>query len=285
MDLKLVTNKRTFTEHSFWDFKGKVDYVDEWFLMKSPVSLLFLSILYVLFVFKLGPEVMKLREPFKFRSIIILYDLFQVAYSCFLLLLGSRLIISYGLLGSSCLMDKEDSRWLVSTGIYYYFFAKVMELVDTIFFVLRKNYRQVTFLHVYHHCLMMWGTWISLKYEPSYSLIFLGTINSFVHIIMYGYYALSAFPDLNKYLWWKKYITLMQILQFMCVIIHAAVNYAYSGCPPSYTILAAILLNGLLFIYLFAKFYVNSYISKNKLNSNSISIDSVANGSVNKKLD
>ncbi|CAG4986868.1 unnamed protein product [Parnassius apollo] len=211
MDLKLVTTNRTFPEHGFWDFKGKVDYVDGWFLMKSPVPLLFLSISYLLFVLKLGPKVMKLREPFKLRSTIILYNLFQVAYSCFLLFKGSRLIIPNGLLGSSCLMDEEDFRWRVSTGIYYYFFAKVTELMDTIFFVLRKNFRQVTFLHVYHHSLMMWSTWIALKYEPSYNVIFLGTINSSIHIIMYGYYALSAFPDLNKYLWWKKYITLMQI--------------------------------------------------------------------------
>ncbi|CAG4986872.1 unnamed protein product [Parnassius apollo] len=283
MDLKLVTTNRTFPEHGFWDFKGKVDYVDGWFLMKSPVPLLFLSISYLLFVLKLGPKVMKLREPFKLRSTIILYNLFQVAYSCFLLFKGSRLIIPNGLLGSSCLMDEEDFRWRVSTGIYYYFFAKVTELMDTIFFVLRKNFRQVTFLHVYHHSLMMWSTWIALKYEPSYNVIFLGTINSSIHIIMYGYYALSAFPDLNKYLWWKKYITLMQILQFMCIILHAAANYAYSACPPSYTLLASILLNALLFVYLFAEFYVNSYVNKNKINTRSKSINSLANGSVNEK--
>ncbi|CAK1603821.1 unnamed protein product [Parnassius mnemosyne] len=281
MDPKLVTNNETFWEQSFWDFKGKVDYVDEWFLMKTPVPLMFLSITYLLFILKLGPKVMKLRQPFELRRIIIIYNFFQVAYSCFILFRGSRLILYNGLLGSSCLMDKEDSRWNLSTSIYYYFFAKVTELMDTIFFVLRKNYRQVTFLHIYHHSSMMWCSWIALKYEPSYSVIFLGTINSFVHIIMYIYYALSAFPDLNKYLWWKKYITLIQILQFMCIILHAAVNYVYSGCPPSYTLLAAILLNASLFVYLFAEFYVNSYFNKNKHNSKSKKF--VTNGSVNEK--
>ncbi|CAK1603819.1 unnamed protein product [Parnassius mnemosyne] len=284
MDLKLAKNNRAFPEHSFWDFKGKVDYVDEWFLMKSPVPLLFLSITYLLFVLKLGPKVMKLRQPFQLRRVIIVYNLFQVAYSCFLFYKCSRLILAHGLLSASCLMDKEDSRWIVSTTIYYYFFAKVTELMDTIFFVLRKNYRQVTFLHIYHHSLMMWSTWIALKYEPSYSVTFLGTINSFVHIIMYAYYALSAFPRLNKYLWWKKYITLMQIVQFMCIILHAAANYAHAGCPPSYTLLAAILLNALLFVYLFAEFYFSAYVNKNKHNSNS-NTNKSANGLVNEKSD
>lgn len=42
-----------------------------------------------------------------------------------------------------------------------------------------------------------------------------GVINSFVHIIMYTYYLLAAIgPHLHKYLWWKKYITDLQMVSF-----------------------------------------------------------------------
>ena len=41
-----------------------------------------------------------------------------------------------------------------------------------------------------------------------------GLINSFVHIIMYSYYMLAAFgPTVQKYLWWKKYLTLLQMVR------------------------------------------------------------------------
>lgn len=44
-------------------------------------------------------------------------------------------------------------------------------------------------------------------------LPFTGVINSFVHIIMYTYYMLAAIgPHLHKYLWWKKYITDLQMV-------------------------------------------------------------------------
>lgn len=44
-------------------------------------------------------------------------------------------------------------------------------------------------------------------------LSFTGVINSFVHIIMYTYYMLAAIgPHLHKYLWWKKYITDLQMV-------------------------------------------------------------------------
>ena len=54
----------------------------------------------------------------------------------------------------------------LSRGAWWYFISKVVDLLDTVFFVLRKKQNQVTFLHVYHHtvtCLFSWGY---LKYLP-----------------------------------------------------------------------------------------------------------------------
>lgn len=98
-------------------------------------------------------------------------------------------------------------------GVYVYFLAKISELLDTVFFVLRKRDRQVTFLHLYHHTVMPMISWGTTKYYPGGHGTFIGLINSFVHIIMYAYYLLSALgPQMQKYLWWKKYITNMQMV-------------------------------------------------------------------------
>lgn len=48
----------------------------------------------------------------------------------------------------------------------------------------------------------------------TYSLA--GIINSFVHIIMYTYYLLAALlphHQYHRYLWWKKYITTLQMVR------------------------------------------------------------------------
>jgi len=38
-------------------------------------------------------------------------------------------------------------------------------------------------------------------------------LNSGVHILMYTYYMLSAMgPQVRKYLWWKKYMTVIQLV-------------------------------------------------------------------------
>lgn len=97
--------------------------------------------------------------------------------------------------------------------IYLYFIAKVTELLDTIFFVIRKKDKQVTFLHLYHHSIMMIGTWAYLKYSPSDNVVFIGFMNSLVHVFMYSYYGLAALgPGVAKYLWWKKYMTTFQLV-------------------------------------------------------------------------
>lgn len=44
----------------------------------------------------------------------------------------------------------------------------------------------------------------------------LGLVNSFIHAIMYGYYLLTTVaPEYKKSIWWKKYITRMQLVSFI----------------------------------------------------------------------
>ena len=41
-------------------------------------------------------------------------------------------------------------------------------------------------------------------------------LNSFIHLVMYSYYGLAALgPKYQKYLWWKKYMTKMQIVSIL----------------------------------------------------------------------
>lgn len=39
-------------------------------------------------------------------------------------------------------------------------------------------------------------------------------LNCFVHTVMYTYYMLSAFGErVRRYLWWKKYVTVLQMVR------------------------------------------------------------------------
>lgn len=91
--------------------------------------------------------------------------------------------------------------------------AKIVDLCDTIIFVIRKKDNQITFLHVYHHVFMVLVTWCALNYDPSDHWAFMAVTNCVIHAIMYTYYGISALgPMYAKYLWWKKYLTIMQLV-------------------------------------------------------------------------
>lgn len=45
------------------------------------------------------------------------------------------------------------------------------------------------------------------------------SFNALIHVVMYSYYLLAACgPSVQKYLWWKRYLTTIQIIQFVIMI-------------------------------------------------------------------
>lgn len=58
--------------------------------------------------------------------------------------------------------------------VWLYFLIKLFDLLDTVFFVLRKKQQQISFLHVYHHTGMTFGTWVCTKFLPGGHITLLG---------------------------------------------------------------------------------------------------------------
>lgn len=54
----------------------------------------------------------------------------------------------------------------IASALWWYYISKGVEFLDTAFFILRKKFNQVSFLHVYHHCTMFILWWIGIKWVP-----------------------------------------------------------------------------------------------------------------------
>ncbi|XP_050683397.1 elongation of very long chain fatty acids protein 7-like isoform X2 [Leptidea sinapis] len=244
-----------------WDItKGKYEEVDKLPLMNSPGPMLTILAVYILFVLKIGPALMTKRKPYKLTLVMLLYNTFQVVLSVYMVKKYLSTLLDKGFAPTTCHMLDNTERGPLIFGIWVYFAAKVTELLDTVFFVLRKKDNQVTFLHLYHHSVMMFGTWMYLKYWPSYTLYFIGFLNALVHVFMYMYYGLAALgPNVAKYIFWKKYLTRFQLIQFVCIILHYIVAVNRTECPPSKGVALFIGCNTAFFMFLFLNFYVKNY--------------------------
>ena len=104
--------------------------------------------------------------------------------------------------------------------------------------------------------------------------------NSFVHVIMYTYYGMAAL-GLYRYLWWKKYLTVLQMVQFCIFIVHQGQVHTHFnwGCRYPKVFPLAIVIYAIIFLVLFGNFYVQAYWRKRRLVKRVTSDDMITNGS------
>ncbi|KAI8425186.1 hypothetical protein MSG28_007010 [Choristoneura fumiferana] len=142
---------------------------------------------------------------------------------------------------------------------YGYFYIKIIDLLDTVFFLLRKKQNQVTFLHVYHHFGMIAVAWGIVKWVPGGHMTMLVTINSFVHMVMYTYYLLTSWDDSFKYsLWWKKYVTQIQIFSYLMIHFGALLVKRECRFPPQPAYI--MFPQNLFMVLMFGDFYYRTYL-------------------------
>lgn len=142
-------------------------------------------------------------------------------------------------------------------GLLVYWISKFIELLDTVYMVLRHKTRQISFLHVWHHStITLLADWAYTRSSIP-AIVPIVALNSAVHVVMYGYYALTALFPLHEFTW-KKRITQMQMTQFLIAIVHGTYGYLYHGfCIYS-------ILYGLGMLSLFSNFYYRAFIVKKK---------------------
>lgn len=238
--------------------------VKDWFLMSGPFPTLAICLTYAFIVKVLGPKLMENRKPFELKNTLIVYNLFQVVLSCYLFYeaIAAGWFTKYSFRCQP--VDYSNSPHAIRTavGCWLYFLSKFTEFFDTFFFVLRKKNKHISRLHVIHHGVMPMSTWFGVKFTPGGHSTFFGMLNTFVHIIMYTYYLLAAFgPHMQKFLWWKKYLTALQMVQFVLVMVHAF-QLLFIDCNYPKAFVWWIGLHAVMFYFLFKEFYDQEYKKK-----------------------
>ncbi|XP_035401852.1 elongation of very long chain fatty acids protein 7-like isoform X6 [Cygnus atratus] len=155
-----------------WILESGDPRTDPWPLVHSPLPVMFLFAFY-LHVVALGSFYMRNQKLLKLRGLLVAYNLSMMMLSSYMFY---EFLVTSVLDDYSYLCQPEDnSRSLtafpcdarqMARVCWWFFFSKVIELLDTVFIILRKKQEQLTFLHVYHHGTMLFNWWSGVKYVP-----------------------------------------------------------------------------------------------------------------------
>lgn len=251
-----------YFSHDFWNQSGDPRVLKYPMMEGGPWSTISLIMMYLYFVKIAGPQLMKGRKAFDLRSLIFSYNCALVILNGWFFYTGCW-ISNFGIESWKCqLVDYKSKNWLDLYKIrigWIFYMSKIIDLCDTVFFVLRKKDTQITPLHVVHHSCMPLLCWVGVKFAAGGNNAFFPWINSGVHTIMYSYYALSTFESAKPYLWWKKYITKIQMAQFILVIVHSLYSMAITGCKWPRVFMYLSIFNAFLFLCMFYSFFQRTY--------------------------
>ncbi|KAI0932192.1 hypothetical protein AcW1_000621 [Taiwanofungus camphoratus] len=241
---------------------------------------------YLVTVFGLR-EYMKNRPPMRLQGLFQLHNIILSAGSALLLSLMIEeifpMFVKNGLFWAMC----DTKMWTNRLEFYYIinYYFKYLELIDTVFLALKK--KPLAFLHVYHHSATALLCYTQLNGRTSVQWIPI-TINLFVHVLMYYYYFATAG---GAKIWWKKYLTTIQIVQFVIdlfAVYFATYSYysaevlvgfpTFGSCAgtESAAIFGCALLSS--YLVLFIQFYIKTYNKPIKAKAPMANGKPVANG-------
>jgi len=249
---------------------------DHWPLAQLETALS-IVLAYLIFV-AVGMLVMPLLNPVSDRvlyPIKFVYNIVQVFLCAYMALEAGILAYRNGFdflpYAKSAPFDAVNPP--VAKLLWLFYLSKLLDFVDTVTIVLQKRWGQLSFLHVYHHSSVFLFYWLNLRrgYDGDIYLTIL--LNAGIHTVMYTYYFVSMH---TKDIWWKKYLTLMQITQFCIMMTQAAcmMTNGDSTFPPVMT--KAYFWYILSMLSLFVHFYVQSYTKNSKPKKAESKVDKVA---------
>ena len=236
--------------------------VESWLLLGDPAPSICIAAVYLAFCFA-APKVLRGRS-FNVDGYVRVYNLIMVVGSFYI---GRELWVNtVGHYYWPCEpMDHTTNPrpMSIASALWLYYLSKILELLDSVFFILRGKYNQLTFLHVYHHSSMIALAWSNVNFLPGGNSVVGTLLNCGIHIMMYSYYFLASLgPKIQKYLWWKKYLTTLQIVQFFIMLgllIHLEIN---PQCEWPAKVVHVWLLHMTSFLALFLNFYFRTYAKK-----------------------
>lgn len=187
------------------------------------------------------------------------YNLVQMGLCAYMFIEAGKLAYNHGYSFHCNKWNLEEP--VMANILYIFYISKILDFCDTFFIIAKQNWKQLSFLHVYHHSTVFLLYWTLVNTDTDGDIYWTILLNGFIHFIMYTYYFMSMH---TRDIWWKKYLTQMQLIQFMGMMVHAIV-ILHAGCRDTALRVVYMYVSYLItMLGLFAHFYTKTYTKPSK---------------------
>merc|ERR1712176_1325917 len=228
-----------------------------------------IALAYLAFVF-IGSKAMHTLnvpaiDPYPIKFI---YNVSQIMLCSYMTIEAGLLAYRSGYSVCPC-VGYDQKNPAVANLLWLFYASKVWDFWDTIFIVLGKKWRQLSFLHVYHHTTIFLFYWLNANTNYDGDIFLTIVLNGFIHTVMYTYYFVCMHtkdPKTGKSLpiWWKSSLTSMQLIQFITMMTQS-ISLLTKDCKNvSPRIVSVYFVYILSLFFLFGQFFVQSYMKPKK---------------------
>lgn len=227
-----------------------------------------IALAYLGFVF-IGSLIMKLGvpalDPYPIKFI---YNVSQIMLCAYMTIEAGLLAYRNGYTLTPC-NPYNTTNPPVARLLWLFYISKVWDFWDTIFIVLGKKWRQLSFLHVYHHTTIFLFYWLNSHVNYDGDIYLTIVLNGFIHTVMYTYYFIcmhTKVPETGKSLpiWWKSSLTSLQLVQFVTMMSQGGYLIGTQCKTTSVRVVVAYIVYILSLFILFAQFFMASYVKPKK---------------------
>ena len=226
-----------------------------------------IAVAYLLFV-GIGSKVMKDREAMDPYAIKFFYNVSQIMLCAYMTIEAGILAYRNGYTVTPCLPYNRENPPIANL-LWLFYVSKIWDFWDTIFIVLGKKWNQLSFLHVYHHTTIFLFYWLNANVFYDGDIFLTILLNGFIHTVMYTYYFICMHTKDKKTgvslpIWWKPYLTMMQLIQFVTMMSQGIYLVATQCDTLNFRITTSYVAYILTLFFLFAQFFVKSYMKPKK---------------------
>ena len=205
-----------------------------------------------------GTFVMK-RLPgdgFRFYGLSFVYNIVQVMLCSYMCIESFLIAYRQGYGFMPCVAYNQTNP-PVANVLWLFYVSKILDFMDTFFIVVGKKWKQLSFLHVYHHTTIFLFYWLNINAGYDGDVFLTIILNGFIHTVMYTYYFVALH---TKDIWWKQALTSSQLIQFVLMNLQAG-YIVFTGCNE-YPVRIVYVYGGyiLSLIFLFGNFFIKNYI-------------------------